>query len=493
MSSSPAQLKAGVTVKTIHQRLADEQQLAASYASLRRYVAANVPEDVRREQVRVLRLAPREPGEEAQIDYGQLGRWPDPVTGARHVVWAFVMVLCCSRHMFVCPVIRLDQYSWCESHVAASGFFGGVPARLVPDNLKTGAARPGMARRSTAPMRSWPRYGCLVDPARSRKPRDKPKAERPMPYIRDSFWRGREFGSLPRMQTEAVRWCREVAGMRASRRWTAPPAAVFAAPETRLAPLPAAGSSSRSGAPQGRPTSTLGRQGAVFHPVAAHRHDPGRAAGLFDGAVLRPRRAGQDPSAQGTRQADLPGRLPAGEGRAFHARPGMVPPPGRAHRPGVREVIDELMAENALYRLRAAQGVIGLAGKHEGARLEAACARAIEAGDPCYKIIRGILAAGTGTLPLAAPAGDGGAGAFLRGPARSSPTCSPSPPRLPAPPRTRPPRPRAARPAAAAGPGCRHDRGHGRTRPGAGRAERGGPRPDRRAAGRSRPARAAPG
>ena len=38
-------------------------------ASLRRYVAANLPEEVRRSQVRVLRLEPAEPGQEAQIDY----------------------------------------------------------------------------------------------------------------------------------------------------------------------------------------------------------------------------------------------------------------------------------------------------------------------------------------------------------------------------------------------------------------------------------------
>jgi predicted transcriptional regulator len=127
------QLKAGVTVKTVHQRLADEHDLAVSYASLRRYVAANVPEEVRREQVRVLRLAPREPGAEAQIDYGQLGRWTDPGTGLRHVIWAFVMVLCCSRHMFVRPVIKLDEHAWCAAHVAAFEFFGGCPARLVPE------------------------------------------------------------------------------------------------------------------------------------------------------------------------------------------------------------------------------------------------------------------------------------------------------------------------------------------------------------------------
>jgi hypothetical protein len=76
------------------------------------------------------------------------------------------------------------------------------------------------------------------------------------------------------------------------------------------------------------------------------------------------------------------------------------------------------MAENALYRLRAAQGVIGLGGKHDTARLEAACARAIAAGDPSYKTIRGILAAGTETHPLPAPAAGSGAGAFLRGPAQ---------------------------------------------------------------------------
>ena len=48
--------------------------------SFRRYVAANVPEETRRSQVEVLRTRTRpRPGEQAQIDYGQLGRWLDPV------------------------------------------------------------------------------------------------------------------------------------------------------------------------------------------------------------------------------------------------------------------------------------------------------------------------------------------------------------------------------------------------------------------------------
>jgi hypothetical protein len=84
--------------------------------------------------------------------------------------------------------------------------------------------------------------------------------------------------------------------------------------------------------------------------------------------------------------------------------------------PACERVIAGLLADNALYRLRAAQGVVGLADRHDSSRLEAACAKAIAAGDPSYRTIKGILAAGTDRdqLPEAA-AGDGGAGAFLHG------------------------------------------------------------------------------
>ena len=63
--------------------------------------------------------------------------------------------------------------------------------------------------------------------------------------------------------------------------------------------------------------------------------------------------------------------------------------------------------------------MVGLADRHDPSRLEAACARALAAGDPSYRTVKGILAAGTDrdARAGAAPAGDGGAGAFLHGPA----------------------------------------------------------------------------
>src|SRR5439155_20479670 len=113
-----AQLKENVTAATIHQRLRDEHGLDASVASFRRWVRANLPEELRRRAVRVLGDTPPS-GHEAQVDYGRLGMWTDPGTGGRVTVWAFVMVLSHSRQMFVRPVLRMDQRPWTEAPVEA--------------------------------------------------------------------------------------------------------------------------------------------------------------------------------------------------------------------------------------------------------------------------------------------------------------------------------------------------------------------------------------
>jgi len=416
------QLAAGVTVSTIHQRLADERGLAVSVASLRRYVAANLPEEARRSQVTVLRLVPAEPGAEAQIDYGQLGRWTDPRTGRRHTVNAFAMVLCCSRHMFVRPVIRMDQRAWTECHVAAFGFFGGVPARLVPDNLKTGVDRPDLydpkINRSYAELAAH--YGCLVDPARSRKPRDKPQVERPMPYIRDSLWRGREFASLTQMQAEAVRWCTEVAGQRHCRPLDgAAPAAVFAAVEKdRLAALPRAAfvlaewSRCKVG-PDIHASVASGLYSIPWQHIGKTldvRLTSSMAQFFDHGELVKTHIR----VARG-KQTDLADYPP--EKIAFHVRtPAWCRKKAAGIGPACQALIGGLLEDNALYRLRAAQSVLHLADKHQPGRLEAACAKAAAAGDPSYRTVKGILAAGTEQLPAAAPSGDGGAGAFLHGP-----------------------------------------------------------------------------
>ncbi len=60
--------------------------------------------------------------------------------------------------------------------------------------------------------------------------------------------------------------------------------------------------------------------------------------------------------------------------------------------------------------------MLGLADKHGPERLEAACGKALMVGDPTYRTIKGILAAGVETDPPPAGTGDAGAAAFLHGP-----------------------------------------------------------------------------
>ena len=397
--------------------------LRCRLASFRRYVAANVPEEIRRAQVVVWNPRPSEAGEQAQIDYGQLGRWLDPVTGKLRTVWAFVMVLAYSRHMFVRPVLKMDQRAWTQCHAEAFAFFGGVPARLVPDNLKTGVDKPDLydpkINRSYAELAAH--YGCLIDPARAVKPRDKARVERPMPYVRDSFWRGREFTSLEQMQAAAARWSAEVAGRRACRPLEgAAPAVVFdAAEKDALKPLPAE--------PFVLATWARAKIGPDIHAQVDRvlysvpwRHIGKTADVRMTATMVQFFIGGQlvktHPRKMRGKQTDF-GDYPP-EKIAFHMRtPAWCRKQASGIGPACEQVIADLLADNALYRLRAAQGVIGLADKHDPGRLEAACAKAIAAGDPSYRTVRGILAAGAEAETPPAATGDGGAAAFLRGPA----------------------------------------------------------------------------
>jgi transposase len=415
------QLKAGVTVATIHQRLVDERGLQASVASLRRWVAANLPEEVRRSQVRVLNPTPARPGEEAQIDYGRLGRWIDPATERAHTVWAFVMVLVCSRHLFVWPVLQMDQQAWTAAHVEAFAFFHGVPTRLVPDNLKTGVDKPDLydpkINRCYAELAAH--YDTLIDPARAAKPRDKPRVERPMPYVRDSFWRGREFTSLEQMRTEATRWAREVAGQRACRPLDgAAPAAVFAAIEApALKPLPttpfvlAAWSTGKVG-----PDIHV-KVGPALYSVPWRligERVEARSTATTVQLVHRGQVVATHARAEKGRRTNFDHYPP--EKIAFHMRtPTWCRRQAARVGPACTAVIQQLLEVNALFRLRAAQGVLGLADKHGPDRLEAACARASAVGDPSYRTIKGILAAGTEHDTAGMPTTPA-VPAFLRGP-----------------------------------------------------------------------------
>ena len=301
-------------------------------------------------------------------------------------------------------------------------------------------SRPGwtgrtcMTRRSTGPMPSWPRITAAWSTRPGAvKPRDKARVERPMPYVRDSFWRGREFTSLAQMQAEAERWSRggrRAAGVPAAgrrrpgrgvRRGGEGRAAAAARRAVRAGHLGDGRRSARTSTPRSARSCTRCRGSTSARP-------PTCGSTAHDGAVLHRRGAGQDPPAQ-DRAASRPTSATT---RRRRSRSTCAPRPGAAARPptigpACEQVIAELLADNALYRLRAAQGVIGLADKHDPSRLEAACAKAIAAGDPSYRTIKGILAAGTEARPARPPRRGRRRRRVPARPGRRSPTSSPCP------------------------------------------------------------------
>jgi Mu transposase-like protein len=80
--------------------------------------------------------------------------------------------------------------------------------------------------------------GFATDPARVRSPKDKPKVERAVQYVRGNFFAGEHFTGLPDAQARAEVWCRDMAGLRVHGTIQARPAEVFAEHEAgALLPL----------------------------------------------------------------------------------------------------------------------------------------------------------------------------------------------------------------------------------------------------------------
>jgi transposase len=407
------------TVATVWQRMRDEHDLSVSVASFRRYVRDELGA-VSESAVTVLRPEVP-PGEEAQVDYGFLGSWLDPWADRVRRVWAFVMVLACSRHMFVRPVLRMDQAAWVAAHVAAFEFFSGCCRRLVPDNLKTGVARPDLydpkLNRAFAEMAEH--YGVLIDPARQGRPKDKPRVERPMPYVRDSFWRGREWVSEDEMQTRALEWCTNVAGVRSHRSLEgAAPLTVFNAVEAEtLIPLPRqAFELARWSRPKVAPDCHV-KVGKALYSVP-WRHIGTRVDARESDRVVEVFVAGQlvktHARVERGRQTDY-GDYPPEKVAFFMRTPTWCRHRAALIGPHVAELVGGLLANGLLHNLRAAQGIIALADKHADGRVDSACARAIAVGDPGYRTVKGILAAGTehdGVVVALTPA----APAHLHGP-----------------------------------------------------------------------------
>ena len=187
-----------------------------------------------------VRVADGEPGMECQIDFGYLGMLADPVTGRARKVHALIFTAVYSRHMFVWLSFTQTLAALVAGCEAAWVSFGGVFKVLVPDNASAIVADADAVNpRFTAGWLDYAQHcGFATDAARVRSPKDKPRAERAVQYVRGNFFAGEAFTSLADAQDRAEAWCRDVAGMRIHGTIQARPAEVFAEHEAAaLLPL----------------------------------------------------------------------------------------------------------------------------------------------------------------------------------------------------------------------------------------------------------------
>jgi transposase len=75
------------------------------------------------------------PGEQAQCDWAEIGRFPGP-EGEPVRLYGFVMVLGCSRYLYVEFTRSMNVETLIRCHQNAFAFFGGWPRRILYDNMR---------------------------------------------------------------------------------------------------------------------------------------------------------------------------------------------------------------------------------------------------------------------------------------------------------------------------------------------------------------------
>jgi transposase len=155
-----------------------------------------------------------EPGLQAQVDWGDF-KIADRF-GATTTVFAFVMVLGFSRAMYVEFVERCTLECFMDCHLKAFRYLGGVPAEILYDNMKHVV----IGRESGKPifnvefLHFSKHYGFTPRLCPPYSPWVKGKVERPMDYLRESFWRGYAYRSLSQTNEDVGTWLAETAHQR---------------------------------------------------------------------------------------------------------------------------------------------------------------------------------------------------------------------------------------------------------------------------------------
>jgi transposase len=399
----------GLEIAAIKTRLEERHREPISYSAVWRLVRRLEPPSTPETFVRV--EVP--PGSEVQVDFGAAGRAIDPADGRVRKSWVFVLVLAWSRHSYAEVVFDQRVETWLLCHRHGFEFFGGVPERVVLDNLKAAIVRASL--HDPVVQRAYrecaQHYGFRIAALPPRTPHLKGKVEQGgVHYVARNFLAGREPEPVDVLNGKLRHWLIEVAGRRLHGTTRAQPLKRFEQVErAALRPLPAIAYDPASWKQAG-----VYRDGYVVFE-GAYYSVPFRLVGqtlwirggartveLFtaDHQLVATHDRARQPGDRQTILAHLPP----------HKVPGLVASratcrtQAEAVGPATTVLVGRLLDHRPEDRLKVAQRVLRLGTTFGPERLERACQRALFYDSPEYPTLKRILASGLDQAALAGPA-----------------------------------------------------------------------------------------
>jgi transposase len=352
-------------------------------------------------------------GDKLFVDYaGQTVPIVDATSGEERRAHVFVAVWGASNFTYAEATWTETKRDWIGAHVNALTYAAGAPALLVPDNPKALIAE--ASRYEPEPNRTYQalaeHYGCAVLPARPRKPRDKAKVEAGVQLV--ERWilarlRHRRFFSLAELNT-AIRELLEDLNNRPFQKLEGSRHSWFELlerPVIRPLPLTAFEYAEFKRAKVSRldyhveferhyysvPHMLVGQEvelrltRSTVEVLYHHRRVASHARSSVRGGYTTV--SEHMPASHRAHQAWSPQRLLGWAGNI-----------GAATKIVVADILASKPHPEQGYR--ACLGMLALARKYGDARLEAACARAVQLGAHSRKSVASILARGLDRQPL---------------------------------------------------------------------------------------------
>jgi transposase len=403
----------GYSYVVMHELIRD--QVPCSEATVRRYVKSRFPGEVD-----VVMRRETKPGEVMEVDFGYLGVTYDPESGRNRRTWLFSGRLRHSRRAWRERVFDQKKLTFFRAHIHAFEYFGGVVARVVPDNTKVAVVKASfedpIINRAYRAMAEH--YGFLIDPCGPYRAKHKGGVESDIKYVKGNFWpifrerqrqRGREVPYADELAEELERWTVEVSDTRIIKGLGRSPREIFEAEEAAtLHALPPGRWDPLSWAQPivGRDWRVQFEKGFYSVPY-----------GFVGSQVLVYGDSQKVRIYLGVKEIALHNRVEHVWGKSIkdeHAPPklleylsasrnGLIQWAYHLGEP-VGRLAEQIFSEKAVDGMRPVRALIRLADKYPPERLSAACRRALLYETPYYRSVKEILLKDLDRLPLSQPA-----------------------------------------------------------------------------------------